>query len=168
MKQLFVTLSLAATLGVPAAGRADELPAGTFKLPGTGTVLKFSGFIQLDGTYDLNGRTTDINGLDWASFLPVQPFDNTTPQRQFYVTARTSRFGVTTTTPTGIGDVGARLEADFNSPSPNGYSTQLTTNGVTFRLRQAYATFGNFLVGQSWSTYMDLMSLPDTVETRRR
>jgi hypothetical protein len=56
------------------------------------------------------------------------------------------------------------LEGDFNSPSPNNFSSPVTTNGNTFRLRKAYGQIGGFLFGQTWSNFFDGDSLPDTVD----
>jgi hypothetical protein len=159
-------IALALALAVPFAGSAVE--PGAWNVPGTDTTIKLYGFIQFDSTYDLDGRQEDINGIDWASFLPTQPLDDSTVDeargRQFYATARTSRLGLQTKTPTDLGALSLRLEADFNSPSPYGYSTELTTNGVTFRVRHAYGQLGGLLVGQTWSTFLDLGSIPDTVD----
>ncbi len=161
-------MALSAALGLTFSGAARAEEPGTFKVPGTDTTVKVYGYVQLDTTYDFNGRTTNIDGLDWASFVAVQPFNNATPQHQLYMTARTSRFGLTTSTPSSLGLVGTKLEGDFNSPSPDDYSSGLSTNGVTFRLRHAYGTLtgaaGQVLVGQTWSNFMDLDAFPDTVD----
>ena len=57
-----------------------------------------------------------------------------------------------------------RVEGDFNSPSAFNYSTEATTNGTNFRIRHAYGEYAGFLVGQTWANFMDLGSLPDTVD----
>lgn len=158
-----LALAIAAAIAAPISSSAEDQP-GTFKLPGTNTTIRPYGFIEINATYDFSGRGTFIESNDWATYLPVQPFKDATPKKQLYVTARTSRFGLATSTPTALGEVGTKLELDFNSPSPNNYSSQLTTNGNTFRLRHAYATVGGFLVGQNWSTFMDLDALPETVD----
>jgi hypothetical protein len=80
------------------------------------------------------------------------------------MTGRTSRLGFTTTTPSDYGPITMVLEGDFNSPSPNNFSSPATTNGNTFRVRKAYGQVGGLLVGQTWSTFFDGDSLPDTVD----
>jgi len=154
---------LAAALSLPFMAAAED--AGTFKIPGTNTTLRLYGYVQLDTTYDLSGRIPDIENFDFATIAAVQPLDGTTAAEQtgqMYLTARTTRVGFTTSTPTDAGVIGTKIEADFNGP--NGYQGQSYTNSVLFRLRQAYGTFGNLLVGQTWSNFLDLASYPDTVD----
>ncbi len=154
-----------AVLAVPAAGLAEDAKPGEFKIPGTETTLKLNGFVEVDGTYDFKGADDDIRGDDWATFLEFQPLDHgKVNKNRLYLTSRTSRIGLTTTTPTKSGNLVVRVEGDFNSPSPYNYSTEATTNGTTFRVRHAYAEWAGFLVGQTWSNFMDLGSLPDTVD----
>jgi hypothetical protein len=122
--------------------------------------------VQLDTTLDFSGRVGDIENNDWASFLPAVPEkDSIAAKRknpQLYLTARTSRFGIQTNTPSSMGNVGVRLEGDFNGP--NGFQSETFTNSVLFRLRHAYGTVGGLLVGQTWSTFLDLGAAPDTVD----
>jgi hypothetical protein len=154
-----------AVLTVPAAGLAQDAKPGEFKIPGTETTLKLNGFVEVDATYDFKGADEDIRGDDWATFLEFQPLDQgKRDKNRLYLTSRTSRIGLTTTTPTQRGNLVVRVEGDFNSPSPFNYSTEATTNGNTFRVRHAYGEYAGFLIGQTWSNFMDLASLPDTVD----
>jgi len=144
---------------------AGDLP-GSIKLPGTDTSLKVYGYAQLDSTYDIKGRTSDINNWDWASALFVQPLNNNlhgkASKGQFYATARTSRIGFETSTSTSSGKLMTKVEGDFNAP--NQFQGELATNSSIFRLRHAYGQLGNVLVGQTWSNFADLGSFPDTVD----
>jgi hypothetical protein len=150
---------------------AGDAP-GVFKVPGTDTTMKIYGFAELNGTYDMGAHNTDIDDYDWASCLMTLPFDNAVPgvqnysqkKNSLYMTGRTSRLGITTTTPSDFGPITMVLEGDFNSPSPNNFSSPATTNGNTFRLRKAYGQIGGFLFGQTWSNFFDGDSLPDTVD----
>jgi len=161
----------ASLLTLPFALVAADAP-GTFKLPGTDTTMKIYGFAELNGTYDMGTHNTDIDDYDWASCLMTQPFDNPVAgiqpyaqkKNSLYMTGRTSRIGIMTTTPSDFGPITAVVEADFNSPSPNNFSSPVTTNGNTFRLRKAYGQIGGLLVGQTWSNFFDGDSLPDTVD----
>ena len=145
---------------------AGELP-GSFRVPGTETSLKIYAHVHVDTTYDIKGRLQDYNNNDWATNVFVQPLDNSTDlgarkEGQFFITPRTSRFGLMTSTPTGIGNLVAKIEADFNGP--NSYQSELVTNSTVFRLRHAYGEVAGLLVGQTWSNFMDLGSFPDTVD----
>jgi hypothetical protein len=161
----------ASLLMLPFTLVAGDAP-GVFKVPGTDSTMKIYGFAELNGVYDMGTHNSDIDDFDWASFLPTQPFDHPVPGVQssatknnsLYMTGRTSRLGVTTTTPSDFGPITMVLEGDFNSPSPSNFSSPTTTNGNTFRLRKAYGQIGGFLFGQTWSTFFDGDSLPDTVD----
>ena len=156
---------LSAALALPAVGSAQDAKPGEFKIPGTNTTLKLNGFVELDAIYDFDGADEDIRGDDWATFVEFQPLDDGEFNKErLYVTARTSRVGLTTTTPTDHGNLVVRVEGDFNSPSAFNYSTEATTNGTNFRIRHAYGEYAGFLVGQTWANFMDLGSLPDTVD----
>ena len=163
---------MALALAAPALG-ADE--PGVFKVPGTDSTIKLYGYVQLDTTLDLTGRIGDIEDNDWAIYLPGAPqtkvcsaagcIDNPYAKKanpQLYMTARTSRFGIQTNTPTDVGNIGVKLEGDFNAP--NGFQSETFTNSVLFRLRHAYGTFNGFLAGQTWSTFLDLSAYPDVVD----
>lgn len=156
---------IAAALTFPVAGFSQDANPGEFKVPGTETTLTLNGFVEIDTTYDFHGADEDIRGDDWATFIEFQPLDKSENQLpRFYLTARTSRLGVSSNTPTPMGPLAVRIEGDFNSPSPFNYSTEATTNGTTFRLRHAYGELHGLLIGQTWSNFMDLGSLPDTVD----
>ena len=159
------TILAAIGLAMPFAGSAQESP-GTFKIPGTDSTIKFYGYAQLDMTVDFGARVGDIENNDWATVLFAVPADGTVIEKhkkpQLYMTARTSRFGIQTNTPTSIGDIGVKIEADFNGP--NGFQSETFTNSVLFRLRHAYGTFGGLLTGQTWSTFLDLAAYPDVVD----
>jgi hypothetical protein len=150
---------------LPLAASAEDAP-GVFKIPGTESTIKFYGYTQLDATVDFSGRSPSYEEGDWATILPLVPPDDSTYAKeakpQLYLTARTSRFGIQTVTPTKMGNVGVRLEGDFNGP--NGFQSETFTNSVLFRLRHAYGTVGNLLVGQTWTTFLDFGAAPDTVD----
>ncbi len=154
--------SMALALAAPAL--ADD--PGVFKIPGTDSTIKFYGFVQLDMTADFSGRPDDYEDNDWATDLPGIPADTSAVAKnkkpQLYMTTRTSRFGLTTSTPSDWGPVTVKLEGDFNAP--NAYQGETYTNSVIFRLRQAYGQIGGFLAGQTWSTFLDLGAYPDNVD----
>ncbi len=144
---------------------AGSMP-GSIRIPGTETSLKTYGNARIDATYDFKNRSNDIRNNDWASNVFAQPLDknsaNMPRENQFYATARASRIGITTSTPSIFGDFEVKLEGDFNAP--NDYMSELGSNGTQFRLRHAYGRLGNLLVGQTWSNFIDLRSYPETVD----
>jgi hypothetical protein len=144
---------------------AGSMP-GSFIIPGTDTSLKIYGNARVDATYDFASRSNDIRNNDWASAVFAQPLNtnsaNLQRKEQFYATARASRLGILTSTPSKLGDLEIKLEADFNAP--NDYMGESGSNGTQFRLRHAYGQWGNLLVGQTWSNFIDLRSYPETVD----
>ena len=165
MNRLKIAIAALFLAALPLAASAEDAP-GVFKIPGTESTIKFNGYVQLDMTEDLSGRVGDIENNDWATILPGLDPDNTGAAKrkkpQLYMTARTSRFSIVTSTPSKVGNIGVRLEGDFNGP--NGFQSETFTNSVLFRLRHAYGTVGGLLVGQTWSTFLDLGAAPDTVD----
>ncbi|MFZ4437107.1 MAG: DcaP family trimeric outer membrane transporter [Syntrophales bacterium] len=144
---------------------AGSMP-GSFLVPGTDTSLKIYGNVRVDATYDFATRNNDIRNNDWSTVVFAQPLDTNSANRerkgQFYSTARASRLGIVTNTPSKWGDLEVKLEGDFNAP--NDYMSELGSNGTQFRLRHAYGRWGNLLVGQTWSNFIDLRSYPETVD----
>lgn len=161
MAKLSCRIAAALALALPLAGAAQEQP-GAFKIPGTDTTLKVYGYVQLSTTLDLSGRQ-DPNA-EWAGAAAIMPLQGDAAFKQkpqFFWSSQPSRFGFTTTTPTPIGDVGTKVEGDFK------YAFVGTTaaNGNGFRMRHAYGTLGSYLlIGQQWSTFIDVATYPDTVD----
>jgi len=154
----------------PEAEEEKPLPPGSFKVPGTKTTLTLSGYAQFDVTYDFKGRDPQVEDGDWAVHAASLPLDENYEVQQksgqLYLTARTSRIGISTLTKSDIADIGTKIEGDFNTG--NLLSGQTFTNSVLFRLRHAYGTlsgkYGTLLVGQTWSTFLDMPSYSETVD----
>lgn len=152
---------------------AGDIP-GSFRVPGTELSLRLYGFAELSWVHAFGPDSSDI---DYSTFPPYLPLDGTAAGRREnrdYFTARTSRLGVEAATPTRYGVLGVKLEGDFNNEPRTGNSaqyggtqhlfTQQSTSSYGFRIRHAYGTFGGLLVGQTWSTFMDVDNYPETVD----
>jgi hypothetical protein len=110
--------------------------------------LRLRGSLRVKGDYDLRGLQ---NAENFNTFeIPVGA-ENTTDPR-FFMNARQTRLGLEVTSDTDYGDLFLRVETDF-----------LGDNN-TARLRHAFGSVGRLLVGQTWSTFGDLASLPLTVD----
>ena len=146
----------------------------SFRLPGSETSVRLYGFAELNMVHELKGDNTDI---DYASFLPYVPLKGSpeaSRRGRNYLHGRTSRIGIEASTPSPYGPIGIKIEGDFNNEPRTGNAavygslaniyTQQATNSYNFRLRQAYGQVGGFLVGQTWSTFMDLDNSPETVD----
>jgi hypothetical protein len=130
---------------------------GSFKLPGTDTSLRIGGYTKLDVIYDVKASQGDS-----VSFSSI-PLDGTAAARRQGTTrldARQSRINFETRTPTEYGTLRTFVEGDFFGTGGN----DLASNSSTFRIRHAYGELGHVLAGQTWSNFMDLESLPETVD----
>jgi hypothetical protein len=126
---------------------------GGFHLPGLATALRIYGYAEAHVIHDVGASGPN----DLFTDLSSQPLDKDQPQRgKTRITAESSRLGFETSTPTGYGSFTTQVEADFYSYGA-GNSNQL-------RLRHAYGEVAGFLIGQTWSTFMDLDDLPETVD----
>ena len=145
---------------------------GSFRLPGSETSLRLYGVAELNAVHEFKG---DNSANDYSTFVPYAPINGSTNRTgQTYLHARTSRIGIEASTPTPHGPLAVKVEGDFNNDPRTGNSavygtvgniyTQQATNSYNFRLRHAYGQFGGLLVGQTWSTFMDLDNSPETVD----
>jgi hypothetical protein len=147
---------------------------GAFRVPGTDVSLRLYGFAELNWVHDFGADNSDI---DYSTFAPYMPLDGTPEaarKNRDYLTGRTSRLGLEAATPTQYGVLGVKLEGDFNNEPRSGNSavygsagnvfTQQSTNSYGFRIRHLYGQFGGLLVGQTWSTFMDVDNYPETVD----
>jgi hypothetical protein len=140
----------------PAPVMAGAQP-GSFKLPGSDTSVKIGGSIKLDTIYDFNGATE----ADQMSFVAI-PLRGvvTGNENEFRMHGRESRLNIETNTPTSYGNLKTFLEADFYGT----VGTEISSNGSLFRLRQAYAEWGPWLFGQTWSNFTDVPTNVPTVD----
>ena len=158
LEQLEASRNAAPTTNLTAADvvTRGSMP-GSFKLPGSDTSVKFGGYVQVDGIYDIKGNQGRYVS---AGEIPLRGSADSKRNGTTTFSARTSRVNMETHTPSKIGDIQTRIEFDFaTSEGGEGWS-----NSARPRLRHAYGTVGNWLVGQAWSNFMDLDSMPDTIE----
>lgn len=128
-------------------------------IPGTDTIFRFGGMIKVDAYDDVSGANLNTVPTDGVSI----PLNGTTQARrkgQLMITARQTRFGIGSETPTSLGTLRSFIEGDFYGTA----GTALITNPVAPRLRQAYLSLGKWLVGQTWSVFFDLESAPETLD----
>jgi DcaP outer membrane protein len=126
---------------------------GGFRLPGSETSLRIYGYAEAHAIHDFK----QSNFPDVFTDMTFQPLNIAgLPKGKTKFTAETSRFGFETSTPTSLGTLNTKIEADFYAYG--------TGNRNRLRLRHAYGEYGGWLIGQTWSTFMDLDDLPETVD----
>jgi hypothetical protein len=126
---------------------------GGFRLPGSETSLRLYGYAEANLIHDIKAFAAPDNFTN----LAFQPLDNSgSPKGRTKLTAETSRFGFETSTPSSLGPFNTKLEMDLYSYSAD--------HRNRLRLRHAYGEYAGWLIGQTWSTFMDLDDLPETVD----
>lgn len=126
---------------------------GSFRLPGSETSIRVYGFAEANLIKDFKGTAPG----DSFSNLMEQPLGRS-EQGKTVLTGQTSRFGFETSTPLSNGAFNTKIEADFY-----GYCGA-ECNRNRLRLRHAYGEYAGWLIGQTWSTFMDLDDMPETVD----
>lgn len=135
---------------------------GSFKLPGSNTSVTLGGYVKLDAVY-----SNPSAGVDTTADLFLQPNaiavgpgagDNERNQLKFG--ARESRMFAKTSTPTSLGDLVTYIEGDFYGADGN----ESVSNSSGLRLRHAYGVLGHFLGGQTWTNFMYVPALPETLD----
>ena len=139
---------------------ADVLTAGDFpgsiQLPGTNMAAKVGG----------NVRIAVVNNFDpiglgdqfIAATIPVPGAESSNPEELFdgvNISAKRSLVNLDMRMDSSVGRFRAFVEGDFVSD---------VDDSNAFRLRHAYGQYKRFLLGQTWSTFMDLDAEPEELD----
>ncbi len=130
---------------LPAGALAQSAPpAGTF----TAGSIKFTigGRIKLDAIHDFK----PIGSTDFFDprTIPIGAGDGTNTRLH----ARETRLQLGIESPAGDHPMRLYVEGDFYG------------SGNAFRLRHAYGSYGGLTAGQTWTTFMDDMGIPNTID----
>ena len=141
-----------ATAQVKESVVGGDIP-NSFRMPGSETSVRIYGYAEANLIKDFKGTAPG----DMFTNLPEQPLKSSNPDEgKSVMTGQTSRFGFETSTPTAVGPIHTQIEGDFYAYG--------TTSRNRFRLRQAYGEYAGWLIGQTWSTFMDLDDGPETAD----
>ncbi len=129
-----------------------------FNLPDIKTKLNIGGYVKLDAVYnDVSVGNDSMCNIELCpGSVPLEGMEEGEDELVF--NARESRLWVKTATPSDYGTIKTHLEFDFDTSDGN----QLVSNSRHTRLRHAYGSIGGWLLGQTWSTFMNLASMPET------
>lgn len=136
-----------------------------------GTAFSYGGFIKFDAmaTDTSDGEIADGSAgrlFYVPSTIPVaangaEP--DSDPYTDFH--AQFSRFWFSADHVTDAGDkFKAYIEADLFGGGSNNLGTEVSTNTHALTVRHAYVSWNEWLAGQTWSNFMDVAALPDTVD----
>ncbi|SEH95348.1 hypothetical protein SAMN05660691_02397 [Rheinheimera pacifica] len=155
MKKITTVSYLAACVALG----AGSVQAAGFDIGGT--TVNFGGYVKLDAM--VTSADGEIAAVGRDFYVPaLTPIGGESTTR-FDMHARQSRFFFSTATELEDGSkINGMLELDFMT-SVNG-NDERTVNGYSPVLRHAFIKYKNWTVGQTWSNFMDLASLPDTLD----
>lgn len=97
------------------------------------TEVKLYGFVRGDANYIIEGSAGDFSDVAKT---------NGQTNDKFVATAKTTRIGLDFKTNVEGAEIGGKLESDFAGSNDS------------FRIRQAYLTYENWLIGQTQSTFL--------------
>ena len=136
-----------------------------------GTTFSYGGFVKFDAmaTDTSDGRIADgaAGRLFYLpSQIPVGPDGSDGGDAYTDFHAQFSRFWFSADHVTDAGDkFKGYIEADFFGGGSNALAgNETATNTYAVTLRQAYVSWNNWLAGQTWSNFMDVAALPDSVD----
>ena len=121
-----------------------------------GTSIALSGQMALDMGYQTKQSNPDFTSILRPTQLPS--YENEYGKNgEFYASVRQSRLGITTNTPTSMGDFKTDFEFDLFGLGEDAGQT-------TFHLRKAWGELGQFGAGQYESVFVDLDVFPNTLD----
>lgn len=137
---------------VAASPQVTETTVPKLNLSKGGAEVNLYGYIRADASYQAKGASTMYNNI---SGVPLENTPEESAQKdQLHSTVNVTRFGLNFKTPTAAGEVGGKLEMDFFGG----------TTRDQFRIRHAYITLDQWLIGQTWSTFIAPEYYPETVD----
>jgi hypothetical protein len=145
---------------------AKPAPSGGIGTTLGSTNVKLSGFVKLDLIADRFSRgETALNAAGRDIFLPwTIPVGNGAPGSiDFQAHVKQTRFVLNSFTPLGNKTLETHIETDFQT-SPGFQGTERTTNGFNLALHRAFITYGDFTLGQDWSNFGYLPTMPETAD----
>ncbi len=138
---------------------------GYLDIPGTNTSISLGGSLRADMYYNFHGGP--IGGVPGTDFRGISLSGSAGSHRggSFDFSPRLSQLTLRSITPTSFGDLTTFVSVDFAGQS---VGNTYQTNSFGPRLREAYGVLhqgdNTWLVGHTWSTFMDLTSYPETLD----
>ncbi|ABI57841.1 DcaP family trimeric outer membrane transporter [Alkalilimnicola ehrlichii MLHE-1] len=127
------------------------------------TTVDFGGYVKMDAHFsDVTNRAA--NDRSEAFMIPALiPLDGQEDSRNVTrYSVRESRVNLRTQTPTGLGDLTTFLEVDFLEDAA--IDRNRLVGNQPPRLRHAFGQLGNWLAGQTWGTFYNVTTKPETLD----
>ncbi len=135
--------------------------------PVSGMKFSYGGFVKVDAMMsDYSDGERASSGLGDEILTPSTiPVGGKSGASRYDSHAKTSRFWFKTTTPTTAGNVNTHFEMDLLTAEGD----ERVSNSSHSRIRHAYMSWdydqnSTLLLGQTWSTFMSTMVLPETAD----
>lgn len=130
------------------------------------TEVTFGGYIKVDAFWsDFSDGKLSSDSVGRQFYIPATvPVCTTEPcdgSSVFDAHARSTRFNFGTKTESDGHTIKTFIELDF-LVTPNG--NERVSSSYTPRLRHAYVSYDNWLVGQTWTTFQDVAVLPESLD----
>lgn len=125
------------------------------------TQINWGGIIDVDlHVSDFTDGEVAGNSIARDFYIPsVTPIGGEGEDPATDFSAKASRFFVTASKQVGEHKIGGRLEMDFLGSSQG---NEAVSNSYSPRLRRAYVTYDNWLIGQEWSTFQNTSAIPES------
>ena len=152
--------------GLASAALLATVSAQAVTVAQTGnTTVKIGGYVKLDAMWSDFGNGS-VAGSSFARdfYVPsVTPVGGTSQNTVFDMHARQTRINFGTETKTGEHTFKSFIEIDFMvTDVPN--SDERISNSNSPRMRHAFLVYDNWLFGQTWTTFMNVGALPESVD----
>lgn len=170
IKKIIATMvGSAAMFSLSGTSLVQAVELGEFERPTTkvgelaGTSVSIKGFIKFDALWsDYSDGSLGSNNLGRDFYIPsLTPVGGNSETTQFDMHVKTSRFGIGTSTMVSGKPLKTYFEMDF---AVGNDGNERISNSYGNRLRHAFLVYDKWLLGQTWTTFMNVSSLPDSVD----
>ena len=125
------------------------------------TEVTFGAYVKIDA--NVTDRATDGNVNEVFTVPALIPLDDAHGSNNaLRFSARETRFNVRTSTPTRMGNLVTFIEMDFLDSRE--LPRQRLVGNQAPRLRHAFGSLGPWLVGQTWGTFYNVTTKPETLD----
>ncbi len=131
------------------AAPVKESPLASLKSK-MGANVNLYGSVRADAEYQFKGGDGIFNRINAVDLNGVSDLN----KDRFYSTLTASRIGLDFVAPVQGADVGGKIELDFRGGDKND----------TVRIRHAYLTYNNWLIGQTTSSFLSLDTQPEMLD----
>ncbi len=134
----------------------------SFKM-GDNTEIGIGGYVKLDAMWTDTSASSIATGVGRDFYVPsLIPVGGAAESAKWDMHARQSRFFITSDTMLENGQkISGRFEFDMMSTT---VGDQRISNGYAPEIRHAFINYDGWTLGQTWSTFMDVGALPDSLD----